>query len=363
MITNLKQKFQFIAWGITLQVICAIGIAIASLVLSHSWRGMDTLRSLIVVSMVVSLIATILTLVGSFGMIPDLKKRGIPTSGAICVGIAFSFGVINAIIGGATVGVNLSGNGSPAASVLTLLFSLAALILFWVGTGKLSDYVSGINTAKIGYAIITISIAVMFLLGIIIAAAMPRNGVEVVGVLAIIMLLAMLVGYIMIICGWWAGVSGAADIDNGALDGDEAASAPAAAYQAAPAASAQEVAGYRASLRLLDDQQLNYIIANPASYNPAFVAEATTMIMKRRAWERVSVMSDEELLKMVNAGSPAYSNEECDAASMVLYTRKSPLFMAQFAGLGQAELQGIVNNPDNYYEGYVEAAREALGLK
>lgn len=366
--TPLKPKFQMVAWGLTIQLIMIVVLTIVIAVKSHSYYGYDTIKTWTNIARVVGALASILCIVGSFMMIPSLKYREIPAVGAICVGISFSIGLISSLVYGTTLPINsMTGfNYALAGMVISIIVTLSQYVLLWVGCGKLGEYVRGMRTASGGYATITIAIGVILLFAVITIVSDSYDMVKVLGIVSILAAIAILVGYILTLCGWWTAVSGAAEIDaDGNFDNADysPAAAPATSRSTYRQPTPTEADTYRASLRLLDDAQLNAIMANPTAYKPAFVAEATSMLIKRRAWDKVNALPETQLMEIVTTGTPTYSSEECDAASMVLFTRKSPLFTAQFAGLSPQDLAQIAGNPNSYYEGYVAYAREALGAQ
>lgn len=362
MTTNLSSKFRFIAWGFTIQLILAVFMIIVALSVRSSWSYMSTIRTCSTIAMIGSLVGTALCIYGSFSMTGDLAKRRIPTSGALMCGISFSLNFIMSIIsqGTSLISTSVVAARSEGMLIASLLMTVISLILIITGVTHLSRYVRGLSTARNGYYTVVIAALIVVILAFIASNASHRT-TDSLAVFGLICALAIIVGYIMVITGWWASVGGASEID--AYDGDAAASDNSQASSvgnSAFSANAAEIAAYRDSLRQLDDQQLNYIVMNPAAYKPEFVAEATSMLVKRQSWEKLQGLTDQQLLDMINAGTAVHSAEECDVASMILYSRKSPLFVSQFAGLTPAELTTIVNNPANYYEGYVEQARELL---
>lgn len=367
--TNLRSKFSMIAWGTLLPFIMTVIIVIVSLT-AHSYSSYQTLQTLGTIALIIGIISQLLCITGSFTMLPDLKKRGIPTSGAICIGIAFSISFVMSILSKGVV-VPAVETDSTAVGIIVLILSLSSFILLLVGISKLSGYIRGIAVSRTGLWIIVGSIVLMVILAIIINSKLSSyydsyyygepSGIKTLRTLAIIDVVAMLVGYIVYICGWFSAIGGAGDIDD-----DESYTAVVEQGEqqtSMPTATAAEIMGYQASLRLLNDEQLNYILANPSSYAPAYVSEATKMLAKRQSWERINTMTDEQLLNMVSKGLPEFSNEECDVASMVLFTRRSPLFMAQLQGLSTNDLNRMSNNPLSYYEGYVAAARDILASR
>lgn len=366
---NLKGKISFVAWGMTLSAI-ALVIAVIMILMStgiiggYSYSTFRTLKTLATITMVLGIASNILNIVGSFIMMPELSKRRIPSTGAMLCGIGFSISFVLSLIssGNAFGGLPLtdinSGYGAgPALAIISLILSVGSIVLLMIGTGKLSEYLPGLRTAHNGYKTYLWCIGIMFVTILIGIATESYDFMIIAGIVGILCMIVIVIAYIMIICGWWGGVSSAGELDETADEElDIEPSSPTQQQQV----SAAEQAQLQNSLRLLTDDQLNYIMANPSAYSPAYVAEATKMIMKRNAWERVKDLSEQQLLDILNAGTANASVEELDAASMVLYTRRSPLFMVQIDALSPAELKAITDNPGSYYEGYVAAARERL---
>ncbi len=355
--TNLRSKFRLIAWGFTIQLILAVLLLIVYF--TSDFRHFETVRTVAIITMVGSLIGTLLCIVGSFSMTGDLNVRKIPTTGAILCGISFSINFILGLVGQGSTLLPISNSRDEGVAIVVLILSLASVGMLVAGVTMLSRYVRGLHVARNGYYTILIAFAILFLV-VAISSGSRRSSAEVVGVFAIICFLAMLVGYIMVISGWWASVTGATEIDE--YNGEEGeAESEVVNTTTSPYSSTPSIEVLRASLRKLDDQQLKYVVDNPTGYQPAYVEEAKSMLVKRQEWENLQVLTDEKLLEMVNSGTTGgYTTEQCDVASMILFTRKSPLFTSQFVGLSYAQLNAIVNNPGNYYEGYIAQAKELL---
>lgn len=111
----------------------------------------------------------------------------------------------------------------------------------------------------------------------------------------------------------------------------------------------------------MSDQELTNVVNNPMLYaNPAFVEEARTTLVKRQAWEMIKDYPDAQLLDIVHNNTQGFAYEVLDAASMELYARQSEEFVNEIRSLSIEELQGIVSNPDSYFDGYLRLATAVL---
>lgn len=111
----------------------------------------------------------------------------------------------------------------------------------------------------------------------------------------------------------------------------------------------------------MTNAELTNVINHPALYaNPAFVEEAKKTLTKREGWEVIKDFTDEQLINVVHENVQGFSPEVLDAASMELLSRENPEFMNEVTTLSTGELQGILSNPDSYYDGYVVLATRVL---
>lgn len=118
-------------------------------------------------------------------------------------------------------------------------------------------------------------------------------------------------------------------------------------------------ANLRENLLSMSNEQLQGVLAYPQHYSDAYVAEAASILRKRNAWERIQNHTDEQLIEIVKQEEADY--DIADAASMELFSRQSPLLFAELEGETPESLKYITDNPDQYLEGYVEAAKQILG--
>lgn len=181
------------------------------------------------------------------------------------------------------------------------------------------------------------------------------------------------------ISGWWGAASNARKIESEFQNDDEPALQPTYVEQPTsmptpppmPATPAQQNFAPRTASMVTDDQkkllmgmnndELVKIVNNPSLYaNPAFVEEARRMLSKRQGWELIKDYSDEQLLDIVHNNVQQFSNDVLDAASMELLSRQNPTFYNEVASMTTQELQGVVSNAANYYDGYIQLAYQIL---
>lgn len=114
----------------------------------------------------------------------------------------------------------------------------------------------------------------------------------------------------------------------------------------------------------MTDNELTNIINNPTLYaNPAFVDEARRTLTKRQGWEAIKDFSDQQLLSVVHDNIQGFAPEVLDAASMELLARENQDFINEVSSLSIEELQGILANADNYYDGYIQLATRLLNQR
>lgn len=107
------------------------------------------------------------------------------------------------------------------------------------------------------------------------------------------------------------------------------------------------------------DEQLSYIAQSDNPYvSRAQRSAALEIIEKRRLWEQIKELTDTELMDILGNSRNSGDYIEADVASMELYSRRSPLFMSAVASLSSEDIDDILANPGNYYDGYIMMARE-----
>lgn len=84
---------------------------------------------------------------------------------------------------------------------------------------------------------------------------------------------------------------------------------------------------------------------------------ADEIINKRRIWYELKDLSDTQLMQIIDSTDPAVSYLQRDAASMELYNRDSSLLRTTISSLPSHKFDDILNNPDQYYDGYIMMAR------
>lgn len=84
--------------------------------------------------------------------------------------------------------------------------------------------------------------------------------------------------------------------------------------------------------------------AAPASAQPAGLKAAT----------------DDDLMKIVHDTTDKYSVEEQEEASLILFERRSQLLFGELQRYTPEQISQIANNPDEYFKGYVYAAKSLI---
>lgn len=308
-----------------------------------------------------------------------LKKREIPATPVILI-------AIGAFIGGAIqficafdrkllydmLDVLYDSDGFGLAIVFALIANLPILI----GCNMLNDRLNGMSTARNGFSILAVYPILLLLFSKLIGNSI--HSAKTAETIALIFVLVFLIAEILVVAGFWRAASSAKEIDNEGADDDSSmittdvpvyveqtvATNPTPASQAyqqpasgIPAANGTVTDGQRKLLMSMSDVELQRIVDNPALYaNAAYVAEAANMLTKRRAWEEIKDMTDEQLMSILHENVQGYAPEVLDAASMELFVRESPLFIEEMNALSNEELQGILSNPQGYFDGDLKAA-------
>ncbi len=70
--------------------------------------------------------------------------------------------------------------------------------------------------------------------------------------------------------------------------------------------------------------------------------------------------SDSELMSMLRDTTDRYSVEEQEEASMILFDRGSELLFGELRRYTPEQISEIANNPDEYFKGYVRAAKSLM---
>lgn len=208
-----------VAWGLTVQVIAAI-VAIIVIMSSTSTSGLEARTTVATwIIMLTSIIGTMLCFLGCNGMMPHLKHRGIPTSGALLLSIYFGLSLLQTIFAVAGFMPYLVNSMN-----ILMFVGLAVLLLAWIGTSRLAGYVRGMGVTRAGYAVNTIALTLIVFLLIIfkdvpthsshMSYSQSAGTLQFVGIVGLLAGLALLVGSILIIVGWWLAVGGARELDQ-----------------------------------------------------------------------------------------------------------------------------------------------------
>lgn len=364
----------------------------------------DLSKELGIILMVLQLVGCLVWAISLMACTTNAKRLNISTGGIglCCIGIILGF-ILQLI---SVVAPNIShglypavyGNGFGGFMVLLLLTMVVNLPLA-IGTGMVGKKLPALRMAMTNYIILALFPLVMLILAKILLSGyyayknLPIYLIVTAGILVLCCILA--------ITAWWRASSDAANLETEYENGEgeftpqptfyvEPQYAPAQPQYQAPKQSplmtpppvpptfqsapqpapqpAQPSSGITEAqqnlLMGMSDQELNNVINNPSLYaNPAFVAEAQKILTKRQAWEMIKDYTDEQLLSIVHENIQGFSYEVLDAASMELFSREAPAFVEEIQALGNDELQGIIDNPAAYYDGYVRAASAVLNAR
>lgn len=263
---------------------------------------------------------------------------------------------------------------------LSILFTLLVNIPLIIGTSILGVRLNKIKKARTGYYLIA---SVPFLILILSAALLGgyRFNSDAWNIFILILSVYMLVSVIMCLSGWFKAANEVAEIQKELEDNMEY--EVQADYVEQPQPSQQFQQPYtqapactqtsrqlpvtpeqKRMLLGMSDQELLNIINNPALYaSQAFVEEARNTFSKRRAWETIKDYPDAQLLELVHTNDDSISAETRDAASMELLTRNNADLINEVSALSTEELQEIVSNQQNYFDGYVQLAIAILNQR
>lgn len=270
-------------------------------------------------------------------------------------------------------------DGETSSILLFLLLTCVVNLPIVFGVNAIGNRLPSINKARVTYSIFAITPLLLLLSYKIVEKSHSFKTLKTVTiVLVIILFLAALVSVI----AWFNAASDAARLEEDAANGEgdfapeaymEQVAAPAATSYSTPATAPQQPKPaanrpgtpineqQRAMLMAMDNNALMGVVNNPALYaNPAFVEEARTMLTKRQGWELIKDFTDEQLLSVVHENIQGFSPEVLDAASMELLSRENADFINEVVTLSTEELQGILSNPDSYYDGYLQLATMEL---
>lgn len=256
---------------------------------------------------------------------------------------------------------------------LSILFTLFVNIPLIVGTSILGVRLKTIKKSRTGYYLIA---SVPFLILILSAALLGgyRFNSDAWNIFILILSIYMLVSVIICLSGWFKAANEVAEIQKELEDNMEYEVQADYVEQSQPSQQYQQpytqAPSYTQTSRQLpvtpeqkrmllgmSDQELINIVNNPMLYaSQAFVEEARNTFSKRRAWETIKDYSDAQLLELVHANNDSISTETRDAASMELLTRNNAELINEVSALSTEELQGIVSNQQNYFDGYVQLA-------
>lgn len=113
-------------------------------------------------------------------------------------------------------------------------------------------------------------------------------------------------------------------------------------------------------LMSLDNPELKAIVDRPAFYNPAIVEKAHELLNRRKAWERINNLTDDELIKITMDSTSFYNINIVEAASMELHQRGSDALRRQFMALTPDVVAAIADGTTPAPEGIRLAAKDFL---
>lgn len=176
----------------------------------------------------------------------------------------------------------------------------------------------------------------------------------------------MLLGSVGIIAGWWLSL---AEVEK---------------YAGAYAAPTQPGDGRRATVPLgnrkadparINNQQPFYNpVADDSSYGgfnqnfnfgnhpevPSTPQAAPAPAPAPAQPAGLKAATDDDLMKIVHDTTDKYSVEEQEEASLILFERRSQLLFGELQRYTPEQISQIANNPDEYFKGYVYAAKSLI---
>lgn len=108
------------------------------------------------------------------------------------------------------------------------------------------------------------------------------------------------------------------------------------------------------------DEQLRKIVDRPTFYKADVVKEAEKILKRRKAWDKIKDLPDDELLEITMSDSSLFDEDVVEAASMELYSRGSELLRQQFLSLTPDIVASIANGTAPAPEGIRLAAKAFL---
>lgn len=268
--------------------------------------------------------------------------------------------------------------------VFVMILFIGIHIVLICSTGAYSRVVRGMTLAKIGYWIILITpIALIVILAIVLKNANSYYGYyQSMNPIIKIGSLFLFIADVMCVIGWWIGAGAGIPVGQEYLVSVSQARVPLQSANTSESVAAEIGPDInrksstnadtqpklslhmKEKLMAMDDERLKEIADNPDMYtNKAYVDEAAAVLKKRRAWELIHEKSDKDLLEIVNDVDGIHEYAIRDAASMELFMRQSPEFVAIFSEETPDSLKEIVENSDDYFDGYVSMARKLLGME
>lgn len=272
--------------------------------------------------------------------------------------------------------------------IIILLITLCINLPIAIGAFMMSGRLSAMKKSGTAYLLLAFLPLIVFIIAKIFASNISsysafRNFMIFLSALPLVL-------SIVAVSGWWKAVSNARLIEEDNADEPDyltaettyveqpatpavpatpAAETPRPAQQQpqqtfAPRSASSITPEQKKLLMGMTDNELTNIINNPTLYaNPAFVDEARRTLTKRQGWEAIKDFSDQQLLSVVHDNIQGFAPEVLDAASMELLARENQDFINEVSSLSIEELQGILANADNYYDGYIQLATRLLNQR
>lgn len=277
-------------------------------------------------------------------------------------------------------------DGETSYIILFLLLTCVINLPLVFGTNLIGNRLPSISKAKFTYSVLALT---PLLLLLIVKITEKSHSIKTLRALTIVLIILLFLMALISVIAWFNSAKDADELEEDAANGEgdfapeaymEQVAAPATSNYSAPAPAPAHNHSHnnaqprrqgqpiteqqREMLMSMSNEQLANVVNNPALYaNPTFVEEAKTMLTKRQGWELIKDFTDEQLLSVVHENVQGFSAEVLDAASMELLSRDNAEFINEVTSLSTEELQGILDNTDSYYDGYVQLATMELNRR
>lgn len=261
------------------------------------------------------------------------------------------------------------------ASGILIGFPIAGNLLSACGAEKMESDVKSMWIVKLSYLALMTLHVLMFMLYMTAVSFLPKTNISDIlsnvylSHIAIVLVIGIVVAMLFLIFAWMKVFSSSLGkyIHSAAGKKEEAATSnPDSSLNVEPQtpATISESDNYGLPVQAGNDYS-RFMPPTPA-VNPEINPEQGTETTGDETREAGAITgnfsdcSDAELMKIVESDASQWSTDDREAASQILFERRSTMLFDRLGGFTDAQLHEVISSPHVYYKGYILAAKHII---